>query len=188
MIRVLGLAAAVAALGAPAMAATLIGKNASVAYYLPDTSTVYTQAAPNPGSFTIGAGAESTVDVEGVTFLDVDFGAQSLKILFNTVLSNPTWNTVPFNGLRFTGPGINRINSVTVDPSTTLPGFTNARVSLSGGALGLDWHGITYANGQQVTLNFGGVPEPLVWAQLLAGFALIGVVARRRPKMVNALA
>ncbi|WP_353217701.1 hypothetical protein [Sandarakinorhabdus sp.] len=188
MIRILGLALAIAGLGTPAMAATLIGKTASVAYFLPDTSTVYPQAVPDPGSFTIGSGIESTVNVEGVTFLDVDFGAKSLTVLFNTVLTNPTWNSAPFNGLRFSGNAISQINSVSVDPSTTLPGFSNARVTNSGGVLGLDWNGITYADGQKVTLNFGTVPEPMVWVQLLAGFALIGVVARGKPKASTALA
>ena len=70
----------------------LTGQSLSAAYYHPDLSTVYSGASWSPGTFTVGAGEETTGNIEDVTWLHVDFEADALTITFETVLSSPTWN------------------------------------------------------------------------------------------------
>ena len=46
----------------------------------------------------LGAGAETVGDVESVTFITADFTDTRLTLVFDTVLTSPTWNAVAFNG------------------------------------------------------------------------------------------
>lgn len=166
---------------APASAATLVGDAMDVSYRFPDVGTVYPFATPSVSPFVVGAGVESVVDVEDVTDIAVDFGAETLTITFNTVLSSPTWNSTTFNGLLFQGTGAARILGASVT-SSTMAGFDNSRFYLSGGDFGLNWQGLSYVDGTQITadLTVAEVPEPSTWAMLLAGFGAIGALVRRR--------
>jgi hypothetical protein len=166
-------------LAAPAAAASLVGSSMDVSYRFPDIDTVYVDGNPSVSPFVVGAGIESTVNVEDVTFIDVDFGASSLIITFNTTLSNPTWNITSFNGLLFEGPGAGLIASATV-VFTDMTGFDDSRILLSGGRLGLNWNGLSYQDGDTIEIAFGLVPEASTWAMLIAGFGLVGAAARRR--------
>ena len=167
---------------APASAATLVGDQLSVSYRYPDVNTVYPPSTAAPSTFIVGPGVESVVDVEGVTDIAVDFGARSLMIDFSTVLDNPTWAGSAYNGLLFQGMGAAKIVGATVT-STTMAGFDDSRLYFSGGDFGLDWQGLSYTTGTNITVDLtlaGGVPEPATWAMLLVGFAAVGAAARRR--------
>jgi hypothetical protein len=172
-------AASALLLAIPASAQGLVGFEAEGSYRLPDIDTVYPFGTFTPGTFTVGAGVDTVVDVEGVTFIDVDFGAKSLFITFNTVLSAPTWNTAAFNGLLFSGPAIGRITSAAV-LATTMGGFDTSRLVLADGKLGLNWSGLSYVDGTTIEIGFGVVPEPASWALMIMGFGLVGVALRRR--------
>ena len=179
-----GLAAiAVLAFSTPAFAA-LDGTSASVAYNFPDLGTVYGGASPSVSPFVIGAGVESVVDVEGVTFISIDFTDLGLSLVFNTQLQNPIWNNTAFNGLVFTGSGFSGLSSATLLGSSTFGGgqFTQGDITLVGDQLQLNWAGAPYLDGQRIDISFaaGGVPEPVTWAMLIAGFGLVGATLRRR--------
>ena len=172
---------AAAILVAPAAAhAGLTGTSVSGIYYFPDAATAYSDAVFSPATFTIGAGEESSVDVEGVTTIHIDFADRALNIDFDTILNNPTWTAKPFNGLVFTGTGLSRINGVTVDPSTDFSGFDASRVSVVGNELRIDWGSLGYTSASSLGFNFSLVPEPATWALMLVGFALVGTSLRRR--------
>jgi hypothetical protein len=177
--------AAVAALvfSTPALAA-LDGTNATVAYNFPDLGTVYGNANPSISPFVIGAGVESVVDVEGVTFISVDFTDLGLSLIFNTVLGSPSWNSVAFNGLVFTGSGFSGLSSATLLGSSTFGSgqFTQGDITLVGDQLQLNWAGVPYSDGQRIDISFAAaaVPEPAAWAMLIAGFGLVGATLRRR--------
>jgi hypothetical protein len=178
MIRLFAVSAALV-FCSPAGAATLTGSTMDVSYRFPDVATVYPFGTPSVSPFVVGAGVETIVNVEDVTFISADFGASSALITFNTVLTNPTWNSVSFNGLLFGGAGVGKIASATI-LSTTMAGFDDSRILLSGGQLGFNWNGLSYVDGTSIEVGFTLVPEPATWAMLIAGFGLVGTAVRRR--------
>ena len=181
-------------LAGSAGAASLIGQTGTGAYYVPDTATVYPLQTVTPATFLIGAGEEQQITIEDVTTVHVDFGAADLALLVNTVLTDPTITSQPFSGLIFTSPGFLTLDGATVGASTTLGGFDNSRVTLSGDQLRLDFAGLSYNDGNLVTLNFTSpvngtaVPEPATWAIMILGVGGVGAVARRRRMTRAALA
>ncbi len=170
----------------PALAG-LDGTSATVAYNFPTFDEEYPFGVPSVSPFVIGAGTESVVNVEGVTWISVDFTDLGLTLTFNTQHSNPTWTDTAFNGLVFTGSGFETITGLTILESTfgaSNPGALN--FSLVGNQLRLDWGGVPYGDGQVLNLGFSNlhgdpaVPEPATWAMFIAGFGLVGTALRRR--------
>jgi hypothetical protein len=164
-----------------ASAAGLAGQTLSGGYYLPDMGTVYPMAVFSPPSFVVGAGQETTVDVEGVTDLNIDFDDYSLTITLQTTLSSPTWLSESFNGLIFDSVDPLGITAATVDGSTTMAGFDDSRVSFNANQILIDWGGLGYVDGTQVKVNFtipANVPEP--GTAVLLGLGLVAIATRRR--------
>jgi hypothetical protein len=168
--------------GGPAHATGLLGLSATADYYVPDLSTIYGSASFTPHSFVIGAGQETTGDVEGVTSLLVDFGNDTLTITLHTTLSSPTWGGASFNGPVFTFAVPHEIASATVDASSTFAGFDDSRVSLTNDEVQLNWQGLSYTDGTQVTIDFGFVPEPATALLLGAGLLGLAQAGRRRAR------
>lgn len=164
--------------------AALLGTTANAGYFIPDVATVYGGAIASPDSFTIGTGSETSVNVEGVTFIDVDFADLGVSLVFSTVLTGPTWNSASFNGLIFSGTGFSSLTGATLLGTSTFGSgaFTESDIALVGNELRLDWNSVPYADGQRIDIAFtnAAVPEPASWAMLIAGFGLIGTALRRR--------
>ena len=171
---------AVASLLATPAAAGLIGAHMDAVYYHPNTSTPYPGAAFTPLTFVVGAGQETDGNVEDVTHLLVDFSDDALLITFDTTLVFPTWNNTAFNGVIFTAPLPHDIATATVDPSTTMFGFDDTRVSISTDQILVNWAGLPYQDGEFVKVNFTFVPEPA--SGLLVGIGLLGIARARRPR------
>ncbi|MBX3638123.1 MAG: PEP-CTERM sorting domain-containing protein [Rubrivivax sp.] len=157
------------------------------AYYAYNTiDTPYAFATATPSTFTVAdAGIDTTVDVEGVTTIAVDFSDNSVRIVFNTNLTLPTWNVAPFNGLVFdaVAPSLIDFTTATIDPTTTMAGFDSARVVLEAGRLGFNWNGLSYVDGTVLKVNFGDprqLPEPGTLALVGALLGLLALGARRR--------
>jgi hypothetical protein len=93
-LAILGLAAA------PASAATLLGKQFSIGYYLPNTGTLYSDVSPNPVTATVGAGTEASLNVENVLRIDVDMGASTIDVFYTKIgeYTNNGWTLIPFPG------------------------------------------------------------------------------------------
>lgn len=180
--QIAAVALAVATFAAPAHAA-LNGSTVSVEYQFPDPGQVYPLGTATPPVFVVGAGVESVMDVEGVTFISIDFSDTGLNLLFNTQLSGPTWSDYPFNGLVFTSDAFLGLADIFIDPSSSFGAANPGQriFTFSGNQLRLDWGGVSYADGDTLSLQFGGaVPEPATWAMFIAGFGLVGAAIRRR--------
>ena len=172
-------------LGGVASAATLIGQTGTGAYYYPDVATIYPSQTMVPPAFTIGAGEEQEITIEGVTTFNVDFDAATLAILIETSLTNPILGSTSFNGVIFNSPGFTTLTGATVNSSTTLGAFNNSRVTIAGNELRLNFSGLSYQNGDLVRLDFtsatgGAVPEPTAWGLMILGFGGVGAMMRRR--------
>jgi hypothetical protein len=90
-----------------------------------------------------------------------------------------TWNSASFNGFVFTDYSNSPITSVTVDPSTTMPGFTADNVQWTSSQIFVNWQGLVLDGGVTLDINGGGsIPEPATW--LLLGSALVGLAAWRK--------
>ena len=111
-------------------------------YRVPMIDTPYALATVAPSSFVVGAGVEAVANVEGVTFISIDFSDTALSLLLNTNLTQPTWDLAAFNGLVFDliSPGVLGIAGVSVDPQTTLTGFDSSRVIVTGSRIAIDWN------------------------------------------------
>lgn len=171
---------------APA-SATLLGESFSARYYFPDSSSIYPNASVPP-DFIVGPGVEGSIDVEGVTDVTFDFDALSLAITFDTTLDGPTWTSTSFNGIIFTSATPLDVSGAFV-VSTTLAGFDNSRITISGNQIALNWQGLSYVDGTSISIGFsdlGGsaVPEMATWAMMVAGFGLAGAALRARKTAV----
>ena len=166
-----------------ASAAGLAGQTLTGGYFLPDSVTPYAPAVFAPPTFVVGAGQETTVDVEGVTDLNIDFDDFSLTITLDTVLATPTWNVADFCGLVFDSAAPLDITSATVDGSTTMAGFDDSRVTFNANQILINWNGLSYVDGTVVRVNFAIVPEP--GTAVLLGLGLLGLGARRARHRTN---
>ena len=189
-VKLLAIAATVlaVALTGPSHAATLIGDSINAEYDYPTTGTVYSSSTVSVDPFQVGAGEESVISIEGVTFLHIDFSASSLIITLDTTLADPIWNSVSQNGPAFSilsGNAFPAIYSVVSSNAGPISAF------LSSGTLFVNWAGMQYHNGDIVTVTFASgdaarvsavTPLPSTWMMLLSGFAGFGFFAYRGTK------
>jgi hypothetical protein len=178
----IGLASVLASAFDGPVKADFIGQSMIPSYDYPVLGSVYANSSWAPASFVVGPGQETDGSIEGVTDLLVDFAANSLTVTLRTVLSNPTWNTVAFNGPVFSAAALLDIAGASIDPATTMAGFDISRVSFGAHDIALDWNGLSYVDGTVVRIDFAFVPEPAAVA--LFGFGLVGMLAVRRPRFV----
>lgn len=166
-----------------AHAATLIGNSIEAYYYIPTIGTEYGFASATPNPFVVGTGVDTVIDVEGVTFLNIDFSANALVITLNTILFSPTWNNALQNGPAFkvlSGNAFSPVSSVIASNSGPVSAF------LSGGDLIINWAGMSYGDGDTVTVNFepSVVPLPASFGFLTLGMAGLAWAGRRRRSAV----
>jgi hypothetical protein len=85
-------------------------------------------------------------------------------------------NLLTFSGVTITG--------VTLDASSTVPGFTSSHITFNASNIAVDWQNLG-TGGQQVVLDVtssgnASSPEPAEWITVLTGVAAIGLWRRFR--------
>jgi hypothetical protein len=167
-----------------AHAALLQGKTVEFTYFFPDTSSVYGPDLAN-GNYVVGSGLEIPNGIccgyEGT--LDISDKNLLAKFHFSS-----SYTPASFNGFRISDVfnSIGSFTSATVNPATTLPGFTGANVSFDANNIWVNWEGLFFNDGDTVSIDIDGgstsdkVPEPATLALFGVGLAAAGVMRRRR--------
>ena len=176
--RFLSLAGAIfgVLLAQSSQAATLTGNVLQAGYEYPTLGAAYPSMSVSTNPFTVGAGVETVINIEDVTFLSIDFDADSLLVTLNTTLASPTWTAAAQNG-----PVFSVITGVPFAPIGSVVSSNGGSVSafLSGGSLVLNWAGMSYRDGDTVRVEFSpvsAVPLPAALPLLAGGLGGLGVM------------
>jgi hypothetical protein len=128
--------------------------------------------------------------VSGPTLLTsrLDSTAASLVVSDRNILidyeGSAIYGVYPFNGVRifdFAGT-IAAIGGVTINAATNLAGFDISRVTFSSDSIYVNLQGLRVNADTIISIDVApaAVPEPANWTMMIAGFAAVGKMARRR--------
>ena len=168
--------------------AGLIGQEFTVEYNYPELDQSYGSASIAPTSFIVGAGVETTIDIEGLLAIAVDFDDSSIAVQFNKLQPySSQWLGANFNGLVFTlvGPGPLGIATVDLTPSSYMPGFDASRVTVTANSIAFNWQGLAYdvgnpyRDGDGTAFSARLVPEPGTLVLLGGGLLMLGAGLRQ---------
>lgn len=164
-------ALALVSLGSIANAQSLNGASLNAQWYSPNLSSVF----GFPSTVVVGPGVELPGYFFGI--IDVDITTSQMIATFR---APNTFNPAVFNGwlLQDVTSNLAAIQSVTLNPSTTLPGFTATRIQWDPDSFGINLQGMTVATGDTVILDIVTVPGPGSAALLALG----GLLAARRQR------
>jgi hypothetical protein len=161
----------------PARANLLTGDTIRTWELYPDLSTIY--AGPvdvvDPGSVLSFPGFAPIADI---TFSDANITI--------TMDRDATAYTSAFNGFHFFDVSEAPFGSVTLDAATDVPGIDASRVSFDAQDIYVNFSGITYSAGEEVSLDLRAVPEPKSLLVLLMMAALLTSAVRRGARSTNA--
>ena len=162
------------AVALPAHANLLTGDTIRTWELYPNLSTIY--AGPidvvDPGSILAFPGF--------APIADISFSDANITI---TMTRDATAYTSAFNGFRFFDVTEPPIGSITLDGATNVPGIDASRVTFDAQDIYVNFSGITYSTGEEVSLDLRAVPEPKSFLALLVMAALLTLTVRcRRPR------
>lgn len=152
------------------------GKTVGYQYLFPNIGTVY---AGNSTSFAVGDGVElaglygpdshATVDVSDTNIL-IDY------------YSSANWsNDATFNGFRIydINGTLPDFTSVTINPTTNMPGLDAGRISFDANNIWVNWQGLIATSNTVVSLDVSTVPEPGSATLIILG---LGALLLRRKR------
>lgn len=134
-----------------------------------------------PDAVTVNPGYTSTklVSGAGVDFLQPGYTCSitDTQVSFGGWRDEHTFMDYLFNGTVLQGAG--GWSKYTIDPLSTIAGFTLDRIAVVDGQLRINFQGLSVDQDSRLTINVTAVPEPETYAMLVAGLALVGMARRR---------
>ncbi len=157
----------VSAAAIPVRADVLAGDLIRTWELYPDLSTIYGGPVDviDPGTI---LAFPSFAPIVNIFFNDVNITIQMAR--------DATAFTSAFNGFRFFDVSEAPIGSVALDGATNVPGIDASRVTFDAQDIYVNFSGITYSTGQEVSLDVQAAPEPsylmllVIAALLMLGF------------------
>ena len=157
----------------PARADLLTGDTIETWELYPDLSTIYGGPVDvvDPGTI---------LDFPGFApIADITFSDANITI---TMTRDATAFTSTFNGFHFLDLTEAPLGSVTLDSATDVPGIDASRVRFDAQDIYVNFSGLTYSTGQEVSLDLLPTPEPRYSVVFLALTSLLGFAVRRRQR------
>jgi hypothetical protein len=115
--------------------------------------------------------------------VDITFNASNITI---TMVRDATAFTSAFNGFRFFDVSEAPFGAVTLDSATNVPGIDASRISFDAQDIYVNFSGITYGTGQEVSLDVQAAPEPSYLLPLvIAAFLIYGFRRRQSSKRTS---
>jgi len=135
-----------------------------------------------PIASVVGAG----VEIPGgfVNNLNIDYSDTQIR-MFSPGNSSPFSGGFTFNGVVFDDANLTipAFTSVTIDPSSTLPGFGLAQLSFSADEIRANFNGLAFRTNDQLVLNLNSavraVPAPMTLVLLASGLIGLALAAPR---------
>jgi hypothetical protein len=171
-------------LGCSNAQAQFIGHTIQIAHVYPNTSSLFTLLGL-PANFLVGPGVE--LNYAGAVAMDISDSTISLTIVPGVTSEPGDGSANSFDGYRFTDTlgSMAAIIGVSINASTSLPGFTANRLSFGDDYIAMNFEGLsTGASTRSVVVDvqFAPVPEVSSLALFPVGLLGIGLYFRRNSR------
>lgn len=165
-------------IASPASAATFIGDSFEGSYRFPRLQRA-----------TIEGGNAVISPVGQFTFLTGRINPTARISESNVLITfagDGTYKSAEFNGILLRNLSRSNIAGFLLDPSTTLSGFDQSRLSFTPDSLLFNFEGLSIRAVERVSAKVlfvtTSVPEPTAWTFMILGFGAMGFALRRRSK------
>jgi hypothetical protein len=135
-------------------------------------------------------------DSEPVALPVFDIDADDTTVTFDYSVSTPSsWSNSPlslsptiYNGIAIDLLSAGSFEDVTLDPATTMSGFSASNFSFTGDQIEIDWSGLSFDTSTVVTLDVtysetSATPEPATCTLMLLSLLGVGLAARSGLKL-----
>jgi hypothetical protein len=153
--------------------ASLLGDSFNVKYAIPTTTSI-----------AFDAGVQKAPAIFDLFSPPLDTVTISANTITATTLTDGFFVSEPFVGPEIFDLTNSSIMSVTLDPSSTLLGFTQSDITFTNNSVFLNWQGLSKNAGDFVTVDVvtatAAIPEPPALALLATSIAALGLLRRRK--------
>lgn len=175
LFRRLAVLAAVAGLGSPADAATLLGETVRVTHEYPSQGFIF--SGGGPFDVVVGAGVEVP---NVISFYSVDLSDGNAFLNFTQIGAGGTFTAAAFNGVHLfdLNGTIPTFLSVTINPATNVAGFDASHISFDANNIYANFQNLFVNSSSRVSLDITAVPEPGTLESIGLALACLALLRR----------